>query len=117
MIEVRKNIFETNSSSTHSLVITTKEDWAAFKNNEMILDMYDEKIKPTSDKLPKQLEDDKWEFEGKTYDNIYDIETRTYEWWDRSNLFADAMKEMCVEDIVKDLGDGRIAVSLYAHED
>ena len=117
MIQVRKNIFETNSSSTHSLVIATKEDWAAFKNNEMVLDLYGETLKPLNDKLPRQNEDGKWEFMGETYDSIYDIESRYFEWYDRSNLFDAASDEMCVEEIVKDLGDGRVAISLYAHED
>lgn len=117
MIQVRKNIFETNSSSTHSLVIASKEDLAKFRNNELVLDLYKETFKPLNDKLPKQLEDGKWEFMGKVYDSIYDIEDRCFEWYDRANLFNEAMDEMCVEDIVKDLGDGRVAISLYAHED
>ena len=117
MIQVRKNIFETNSSSTHSLVIATKEDWAAFKNNELVLDLYKETLKPVTDKMPKQNAEGKWEFQNEVYDSILDIESRDFEWYDRCNLFNEAMDEMCVEDIVKDLGDGRVAVSIYAHED
>ena len=41
---VRKNVFETNSSSTHSLVICTKEEFEKFKKGEKILDRYDEKL-------------------------------------------------------------------------
>ena len=36
MIQIRKNVFETNSSSTHSLVITTEEEFEKFKNNELV---------------------------------------------------------------------------------
>lgn len=118
MIQVRHNLFETNSSSTHSLVITTKDEWGRFMNNELVLDLYDEKLKEPAPNFPKQNNEGKWEFEGKTYDSICDVPcTRTFEYYDRSNLFSDAMEDMCVEDIQKDLGDGRIAVSIYAHED
>lgn len=118
MIEIRKNLFETNSSSTHSLVIVSKDDWKKFKNNELVLDLYDEKLKEPADNFPKQNDEGKWEFEGQTYDSICDVPcTRNFEYYDRGNLFSDAMEEICVDDIQKDLGDGRIAVSIYAYED
>lgn len=34
MIQIRPNTFETNSSSTHSLVICTKQDYLDFKHNK-----------------------------------------------------------------------------------
>ena len=34
MIKIRSNCFETNSSSTHSLVICTKQDYLDFKDNK-----------------------------------------------------------------------------------
>jgi len=37
MINIRKNIFETNSSSTHSLVICEDDDYKALENNEAFL--------------------------------------------------------------------------------
>jgi len=118
MIQVRHNLFETNSSSTHSLVITTNDEWRRFMNNELVLDLYDEKLKEPAANFPKQNNEGKWEFEGKTYDNICDIPgTRTFEYYDRSNLFSEAFEEMCADEIEKDLGDGRIAVSIYAFED
>ena len=40
MIQIRKNVFETNSSSTHSLVICSKEEWEALKNNELFIDVF-----------------------------------------------------------------------------
>lgn len=118
MIQVRHNLFETNSSSTHSLVITTKDEWQRFMNNELVLDLYEEKLKEPADNFPKQNDEGKWEFEGQIYDNICDVPcTRTFEYYDRCNLFSDAMDEMCTEEIEKDLGDGRIAVSIYGQDD
>ena len=37
MKKIRYNTFETNSSSTHALVILSKEDYKAWKNNEKTL--------------------------------------------------------------------------------
>ena len=35
MIQVRKNVFETNSSSTHSLVMAVKSDFDKWENGEV----------------------------------------------------------------------------------
>ena len=37
---IRRNTFETNSSSTHALVIMSKEDYKAWQNNEKVLNLY-----------------------------------------------------------------------------
>ena len=36
MIQVRKNVFETNSSSTHSLVMAVKSDFDRWVNGEVV---------------------------------------------------------------------------------
>ena len=41
MIQIRSNIFETNSSSTHSLVILKKEDWEEVKKGNLFVDILD----------------------------------------------------------------------------
>lgn len=41
MIQIRKGTFETNSSSTHSLVILKKEDWEEVKNGNLFIDVID----------------------------------------------------------------------------
>ncbi len=41
MIQIRKGTFETNSSSTHSLVILNKEDWEEVKNGNLFIDVLD----------------------------------------------------------------------------
>ena len=117
MIQIRHNLFETNSSSTHSLVIATKEDWNKFKNGEMFLNMYEDTLNPITPEtnVPKQTTNGKWEFKGKMYNDLYDIDD--YMWYNRSRLIYEAFNEMCVENIEKDLGDGRVAISMYAHED
>ena len=47
MIQIRKNIFETNSSSVHSITICTEEDFQQWKKGNLIWDYNLEKlIKP-----------------------------------------------------------------------
>lgn len=41
MIQIRRNVFETNSSSTHSLVILREEDWEKVKAGELFIDVLD----------------------------------------------------------------------------
>lgn len=41
MKTIRKGVFETNSSSTHSICICTDEEYDAWKNNEVVEDYGD----------------------------------------------------------------------------
>ena len=40
MIKIRRNVFETNSSSTHSIAILKKEDWQSVKKGELFIDVF-----------------------------------------------------------------------------
>ena len=41
MINIRPNVFETNSSSTHSIAILKKADWEEVKNGNLFIDILD----------------------------------------------------------------------------
>lgn len=38
MLKIRQNVFETNSSSTHSLILCSDEDYAKLNNEELFID-------------------------------------------------------------------------------
>lgn len=38
MIQIRRGVFETNSSSTHSLTVCSKKDYDRFLDGKMVLD-------------------------------------------------------------------------------
>ena len=59
MIQIRRSIFETNSSSTHSLSIVAKEDYLKWKKGEVLLDK-DENIFVPIDELDKYKKEHKW---------------------------------------------------------
>lgn len=70
MIQVRQGIFETNSSSTHSLTMCTSSDYEKWKNGELIYDYYNDKLVPVTDKIKELKEDGDDEYV--TYENFQD---------------------------------------------
>lgn len=49
MLLIRRGVFETNSSNTHSLTITDKDTYEKFRNGELYLDWYSETLTDTKD--------------------------------------------------------------------
>ena len=47
-ISVRPSVFETNSSSTHCLVIVSKTEWEKFKNGQLLFDNYNDELVPNT---------------------------------------------------------------------
>lgn len=76
MKTIRYGTFETNSSSTHSLIICTDEEYQKWVNGEMVLDRYADAIVPMPS--DQELEEDDWEYVK--YSDYYDkIDMETYE--------------------------------------
>lgn len=70
MKQIRYGVFETNSSSTHSICICTQEEYNKWQIGEMIYDYYNEKIVPT----PVDGTD-KWRYRTYSqYSHNYDLE-------------------------------------------
>lgn len=46
MKQIRKGVFETNSSSTHSITICTQEEFDKFMNGELVYDSWEDKLVP-----------------------------------------------------------------------
>ena len=103
-IQVRKGIFETNSSSVHSLAITTITDWDKFKNGSLIMKdfPYDVSfVDVNSVNQEKVFTLDKYNDE-----DYFDYDYMTYE----------AFKKLDdVEIILKKL-DNVLAISIYKYE-
>ncbi len=43
-VQIRKRVFETNSSSTHSLVICTADEYRKFKYGDLLYDSYNDRL-------------------------------------------------------------------------
>lgn len=89
MLKIRQSVFETNSSSTHSLILCSDEDYAKLNNEELFIDWggklrtkeeRDEKIQEILAKHPEYNVDDldlsEWGFS--TLDQWWDDEYLEY---------------------------------------
>ena len=56
MIQIRRGVFETNSSSTHSITICTRDEYDKWKKGEFILDDYRDKLVTIDDMFSTMLE-------------------------------------------------------------
>ncbi len=74
MKQVRYGIFETNSSSTHSLVICTAEEYNKFKNGELVLDRWGSGEIVGKDKVKNR-------FDYQTYEDYYNDDLEPF--WKR----------------------------------
>ena len=79
-IQIREGVFETNSSSTHSLVIATKSEFESFKKGETVYCQYNAgpfkegKFYSTTEvnnwALEHEDEYDEWDFQN--YDDFFE---------------------------------------------
>jgi len=63
-INIRKNVFETNSSSVHSLCICTEKEFDAWKKGELYYNYWDDEFT----KNPV----DKWNEDNQTYEGFFE---------------------------------------------
>lgn len=68
MKQIRHGVFETNSSSTHSLTMCLKADYELFKDGKLILN--DGVMIPVTDDILKEIEDNPDYNDYKTYTQI-----------------------------------------------
>lgn len=113
-IQIRRSIFETNSSSVHSITMVSGSEYDKWKNGELLYDK-DSKILVTKEEIEKIKEDDKkryasynWSFDESEYDyNREDSNVRflTYDkffdWnYNEYETFTDHYKTKAGEEVV-----------------
>ena len=54
--QIRQNVFETNSSSVHSLTICSEEDFKKWENGELVYDTLDEILVPLTNEILEKME-------------------------------------------------------------
>lgn len=70
MFSIRKSVFETNSSSTHSICICTEDEYERFRDGETMYDSYNDELVTVSD---NEIEEDKYRY--KSYEDMgHDLE-------------------------------------------
>ena len=87
-LNIRKSVFETNSSSTHSLTIVSKEEFEKFKKGELIFNKWESKLIEVTEEIKKNLllaengddmEEDFDEDDYESYENLGGDRFETFE--------------------------------------
>lgn len=84
MRQIRRNVFETNSSSTHSLTICTEDEFDRWKSGELMLDMWEDKfieaIEPTAEDYEhaKTIYNSEKSVYYRDWDELSDYEKKQY---------------------------------------
>lgn len=95
---VRRNTFETNSSSTHSLTMCTKDDYEKWKNGELVYDRWDDGLINPTEQLPDE-------------DQYYDKQYQTPE-----EFFNNPYYETFKEEFTTPNGEEVIAFGYYGYD-
>ena len=77
MRQIRRNVFETNSSSTHSITMCMRSDFDKWINGELVWDRWNNELIPITPKIKISMENDEREY--LTYDQFNDWEYVDYE--------------------------------------
>lgn len=75
--QIRREVFETNSSSVHSLTMCTKSDYDKWKNDELVWSRWGDELVPVTDKIKRSM--DNGERDYLTYDQFNDYDYIEYE--------------------------------------
>lgn len=110
--QIRKNVFETNSSSTHSITICSEEEWEGFKDGKLAVNdagkfMPVEKLLPNPDYDPD-------DYPGRLIDpadSSWDNEYETYD-----SYFYDEYLEVYSYNYTTKSGDKIVAFGKYGHD-
>lgn len=95
--QIRRGVFETNSSSCHSITMCTQSDYDRWKNGELIYDYWCGKLIPID-----ELDDDYDEGRYYTYDRFNDYECFNFETYER--------------DFTTDSGETVVGFGYYGHD-
>lgn len=82
MKQIRRNVFETNSSSTHSLTMCMKSDYDKWVAGDLALDKWGDKLVPITPEVKSDM-DSKYP-RYLTYDMFNDWEYMEYETFERT---------------------------------
>lgn len=99
MKQIRSGVFETNSSSTHSLTICTAEEFEKWKSGELLFDRYDECLTERKSIIDVNIEEAKDYYNStkgqywKDWDQLSDKERDQY-----YNNYADSKRRQSDDD-------------------
>ena len=105
---IRNATFETNSSSTHALVILSKQEYEDFCNDKIALNLHNGNTVPLNKNIIVN-EDGTYTYEGENYDSLYEL--MCDEIIDDEYATQDYLDHYA-EVVEKEVGD-KVAMSIY----
>lgn len=104
MKQIRFGVFETNSSSTHSITIVSEEDFDKWKAGELIFDKYNDKLVPLAKANIANANDEDDDYEDSD-------EYQTYDDWNDFEYL-----ETYIERFTTKNGDKIVAFGMYGND-
>ena len=103
MLQIRNNIFETNSSSTHTLTMCTGGDLEKWKNGELVYSYYDGELVPVTDEIKEMLESG-------------DYDTKEFVTWEHFNDWSYIELESFLQHYKTPGGEDVVAFGYYGYD-
>ena len=100
MRQIRRNVFETNSSSTHSITMCMKSEFDKWVKGELVWDKWGDKLVPITPEIQTKME--KKYSQYLTYDQFNDWEYMEYETYEDNYMTPN--------------GDMVVAFGYYGHD-
>lgn len=114
VIKIRRGTFETNSSSTHSITICTKDKYKSFVNNELYIDDYSGKL-ITQEELEEMFEKNNKEYGEILHNSLEDFKKDegiiTYDEW-----CSDEDYEQYYEEYTTPKGEEIVVFGKYGYD-
>lgn len=76
---IRRGIFETNSSSVHSITMCSDDEYSKWINGEAYFDRYNKQLIASNEKIEKERENNGRYTQYLTYDEFHDWDYIEYE--------------------------------------
>ena len=80
--QIRRGVFETNSSSVHSLTMCMESDFNKWVAGELVWSRWGDELVPITDEIKKSIEEDEREY--LTYEQFNDYDYIDYETFENS---------------------------------
>ena len=80
--QIRRGVFETNSSSVHSLTMCMESDFNKWVAGELVWGRWEDELVPITDEIKKSMEEDEREY--LTYEQFNDYDYIDYETFEDS---------------------------------
>ncbi len=90
--QVRRGVFETNSSSVHSITMCNKSDFDKWENGELVYDWGRELIIPITEEIKSKMENDIYS-DYYTFDDFFNND---FDKWENGELVYDWGRELII---------------------